>query len=170
VDDRCWNLLRANQGAVRLTKYLLGNTQVEPSAEPVNLAVALISSEGLRPYFANWAHYFLRGVHADAHSDGAPERLAFLHRVLALPDADRGVASCRDPGSGRSDAFSAGRYVAKSVHLACDVGNAAGCDLAGGSHRMPISDGRGDRHALSGNGRRPLKTANLIADLSGLGA
>jgi len=74
---------------VRLTEFLLGPAQAEPSAEPVNLAVALMSSEGLRPYLANWeevAHYFLRGVQADAQSDGAPETLALLHRLLALPD------------------------------------------------------------------------------------
>jgi transcriptional regulator with XRE-family HTH domain len=89
VVDRCWNLLRANQGAARLTKFLRGDPQVEPCAEPVNLAVALMSSEGLRPYLANWvevAHYFLRGVQADTQSDGAPETLALLHRLLALPD------------------------------------------------------------------------------------
>ena len=72
--DRCWNLLRANLGAVRLTEFLLGPAQAEPSAEPVNLAVALMSSEGLRPYLANWeevAHYFLHGVQADTQSDRA---------------------------------------------------------------------------------------------------
>ena len=48
-----------------------------------------MSSEGLRPFIANWeevAHYFLRGVQADAQADGTPETLELLHRLLALPD------------------------------------------------------------------------------------
>jgi hypothetical protein len=50
---------------------------------------ALMSAEGLRPFIANWqevSHYFLRGVQADAQADGAPETLALLNRLLALPD------------------------------------------------------------------------------------
>src|ERR1043165_1475545 len=46
VVDRRWNLLRANQGAIRLTEFLLGPAPVKPPAEPVNLAIALMSSEG----------------------------------------------------------------------------------------------------------------------------
>src|ERR1700730_16696901 len=48
-----------------------------------------MSAEGLRPFIVNWdevAHYFLRGVQADAQADGAPETLALLNRLLALPD------------------------------------------------------------------------------------
>jgi transcriptional regulator with XRE-family HTH domain len=89
VVDRRWNLLRANRGAAALTEFLLGPSPAEPSAEPVNLAMALMSSEGLRPFITNWeevAHYFLRGVQADAQADGAPETLALLNRLLALPD------------------------------------------------------------------------------------
>lgn len=88
VVDRQWNLLRANQGAIRLTEFLLGPSPAEP-VEPVNLAVALMSSEGLRPFISNWeevAHYFLRGVQADAQVDGSSETLALLNRLLALPD------------------------------------------------------------------------------------
>ncbi len=89
VVDRSWNLLRANRGAVSLTEFLLGPMPAQPAVEPVNLAIALMSPEGLRPFLSNWeevAHYFLRGVQADAQADGAPETLALLNRLLALPD------------------------------------------------------------------------------------
>jgi transcriptional regulator with XRE-family HTH domain len=89
VIDRRWSMLRANRGAVSLTGFLLGPMPAESAAEPVNLAIALMSSEGLRPFLSNWeevAHYFLRGVQADAQADGAPETLALLNRLLALPD------------------------------------------------------------------------------------
>jgi transcriptional regulator with XRE-family HTH domain len=87
VVDRRWNLLRANTGAVRLTEFLLGPTPA--NAEPANLAVALMSSEGLRPFIANWpdvALYFLRGVQADAQADGTPATAELLERLLGLPD------------------------------------------------------------------------------------
>jgi transcriptional regulator with XRE-family HTH domain len=89
VVDRRWNLLRANQGAVRLTELLLGPSPAEPAVEPVNLAIALMSSEGLRPFITNWqevAHYFVQGVQADAQTDGSPETLSLLNELLALPD------------------------------------------------------------------------------------
>jgi transcriptional regulator with XRE-family HTH domain len=85
VVDRRWNLLRANRGAARLTEFLTGSAP----AEPVNLAIALMSSDGLRPLIANWpevALHFLRGVQADANADGTQETLALLTRLLALPD------------------------------------------------------------------------------------
>ena len=88
VVDRRWNLLRANSGAIRLTEFLTGPLPAEPGAEPINLAVALMSSDGLRPFIANWAevaHYFLRSVQVDAQVDGTPETLELLHRLLALP-------------------------------------------------------------------------------------
>src|SRR5215469_7912002 len=68
VVDRRWNLLRANRGASRLTEFLLGPLPAEPPVEAVNLAIALMSYQGLRPFITNWqevAHYFLRGVQAD---------------------------------------------------------------------------------------------------------
>src|SRR5262249_15795446 len=89
VVDRRWNLLRANQGAVRLTEFLLGPSSTQPAAEPVNLAIALMSSEGLRPFITNWqevAHFFVRGVQADAQRDGSPEKLSLLNSLWALPD------------------------------------------------------------------------------------
>jgi transcriptional regulator with XRE-family HTH domain len=87
VVDRRWNLLRANAGAVRLTEFLLG--PLPATDEPVNLAIALMSSEGLRPFIANWpevALYFLRGVQADAQSDGTHATAELLARLMALPD------------------------------------------------------------------------------------
>jgi transcriptional regulator with XRE-family HTH domain len=89
VVDRRWNLLRANRGALRLTEFLLGSAPADPAAEPVNLAIALMSKDSLRPFIVNWpevALYFLRGVQADAHADGAPETLDLLTRLLGMPD------------------------------------------------------------------------------------
>ena len=89
VVDRRWALLRANRGAVALTEFLLGPGPAEATAEPVNLAVALMSAEGLRPFLANWAevaHYFLLGVYVDAQADGAAESMALYDRLLELPD------------------------------------------------------------------------------------
>lgn len=89
VVDRRWNLLRANRGALRLTDFLLGPPPAPTTPEPVNLAIALMSSDGLRPFVVNWqevAHYFLRGVQSDAQADGSAETLSLLNRLLSLPD------------------------------------------------------------------------------------
>ena len=89
VVDRRWNLLRANAGAARLTAFLTGAAPADPTpAKAVNLADALVSPEGLRPFIVNWeevALYFLRGVQADAVADGMPETAALLKRLLAYP-------------------------------------------------------------------------------------
>ena len=89
VVDRRWNLLRANAGAARLTAFLTGVAPADPApAKSVNLADALVSPEGLRPFIVNWeevALYFLRGVQADTIADGMPETAALLKRLLAYP-------------------------------------------------------------------------------------
>jgi transcriptional regulator with XRE-family HTH domain len=90
VLDRRWAVLRANAGAARLGEFLggPGPATPDPAAEPVNLALALMSPEGLRPFIVNWeevALYFLRGVQADALADGTPETAALLTRLLAVP-------------------------------------------------------------------------------------
>jgi len=90
VVDRRWNLLRANRGALRLTEFLTGPMPASSSSEPVNLAVALLSPEGLRPFIANWeevALYFLRGVQADANADGSPETADLLRRLLEYSES-----------------------------------------------------------------------------------
>jgi hypothetical protein len=89
VVDRRWNLLRANRGALNLTEFLTGPMPADRSSEPVNLAVALVSPEGLRPVIANWqevALYFPRSVQADAHADGSPETADLLRRLMEYPD------------------------------------------------------------------------------------
>jgi len=89
VVDRRWNLLRANAGAGRLVEFLTGPAPAAPPpVEPVNLAVALVSPDGLRPVIVNWeevALYFLRGVQADAIADATPETAALLECLLAFP-------------------------------------------------------------------------------------
>jgi transcriptional regulator with XRE-family HTH domain len=88
VVDRRWNLLRANAGAGRLVEFLSGPAPAAPSPGPVNLAVALVSPDGLRPFIVNWEEvtlYFLRGVQADAIADGTQETAGLLERLLAVP-------------------------------------------------------------------------------------
>src|SRR5215510_6764125 len=90
VVDRRWNLLRANAGAGRFVEFLTGPAPARPApSEPVNLAVALVSPDGLRPFIVNWqevAQYFLRGVQADAIADGTRETAELLRKLLAFPD------------------------------------------------------------------------------------
>lgn len=89
VVDRRWNLLRANVGAERFVEFLTGPVPAAAaSAEPANLAVALVSPDGLRPFIVNWeevALYFLRGVQADAIADGTRQTAELLARLLAFP-------------------------------------------------------------------------------------
>jgi transcriptional regulator with XRE-family HTH domain len=89
VVDRRWNLLRVNRGATKFVEFLTGPAPVVPDAEPVNLAVALMSREGLRPLIVNWeevAAHLLRGVLNDAHMDGTPETMALFRRLSALAE------------------------------------------------------------------------------------
>jgi transcriptional regulator with XRE-family HTH domain len=89
VVDRCWNLLKANRGALNLTEFLTGATSPATSSEPVNLAVALLAPDGLRPFIVNWpevAGHFVRGVQGDAHADGMPETADLLSRLLCFPE------------------------------------------------------------------------------------
>jgi hypothetical protein len=89
VIDRHWNLLRANRGALKLTEFLVGAVPPTPPSEPLNLAVALLSPDGLRPFIVNWhevALHFIRGVAADADADGVPKTADLLNRLLTFPD------------------------------------------------------------------------------------
>jgi transcriptional regulator with XRE-family HTH domain len=89
VLDRRWTLLRANAGAGHLVEFLTGpNPAPAHTTEPANLAVALVSPDGLRPFIVNWeevALYFLRGVQADAIADGTRQTAQLLGRLLGFP-------------------------------------------------------------------------------------
>jgi transcriptional regulator with XRE-family HTH domain len=104
VIDRCWNLLRANRGALNLTEFLTGAAPPTTPAAPVNLAVALLAPDGLRPFIVNWqevALHFIRGVQADAHADGRPETADLLNRLLAFPDVPA-LSEAMTPDGGQS--------------------------------------------------------------------
>jgi hypothetical protein len=79
--DRHWNLLQANEGAVRLVEFLAG--PLAPGAK-INFADALVAPDVLRPYHTNWpdvVRYFIRSVEADA-ADGTAETAALLERLI----------------------------------------------------------------------------------------
>jgi transcriptional regulator with XRE-family HTH domain len=83
VVDRRWNLLKANQGAVRLVEFLVG--PLAPDAQ-FNLADALVGPDVFRPFLINWAEvvrYFIRSIEADAAADGTAETAALLERLLS---------------------------------------------------------------------------------------
>lgn len=105
VVDRRWNLLRANAGAGRLVEFLTGPAPASPPpAEPVNLAVALVAPDGLRPFIVNWeevAQYFLRGVQVDAIADGTRETAELLRRLLAFPGLPA-LSQAQPPGEARA--------------------------------------------------------------------
>jgi transcriptional regulator with XRE-family HTH domain len=101
VIDRRWNLLRANRGALNLTQFLTGTSSAESPSEPVNLAVALLAPDGLRPFIVNWrevALHFIRGVQADAYADGMPETADLLNRLLAFPDVPALIEQMTEEG------------------------------------------------------------------------
>lgn len=82
VVDRHWNLVRSNQGALRLVEFLVGPI---PPGTAVNLADALVSPDVLRPHLVNWAEvvrHFIRSVEADAAADGSPETATLLERLI----------------------------------------------------------------------------------------
>ena len=71
--DRHWNLLKANDGAVRLVEFLVG--PLAPDAK-INLADALVGPDVLRPDLLKWPEvvgHFIRSVEADAAADGGPK-------------------------------------------------------------------------------------------------
>jgi transcriptional regulator with XRE-family HTH domain len=82
VVDRQWNLLKANDGAVRLIEFLVGPVSADAR---INLADALVAPDVLRPYLTNWhdvARYFIRSVEADAAADVTGATATLLERLL----------------------------------------------------------------------------------------
>ena len=110
VVDRHWNLLKSNQGALRLVAFLVG--PLPPEAE-VNLADALVAPDLLRPFLVNWeevVRYFIASVEADAWADGMPETAALLARLLAYPGVEAALAAT--PGATAPGATSPGATAA----------------------------------------------------------
>jgi len=100
VVDRHWNLLRSNQGAIRLVEFLVG--PVAPGTA-VNLADALVAPDVLRPHLANWAEvvrHFIRSVETDTAADGSIETAALLDRLMGY----KGVRAALKLGAGKTDA------------------------------------------------------------------
>jgi len=148
VVDRRWNLLRANRGAARMVEFLSGPASATLNSEPVNLAIALMSPDGLRPVIANWqevAVHFLRGVQADANADGTQEMLTLLTQLLALPDVatlpEVSNAAAAGTPSGPTDPFPTRRNLAASVHDDPHAGYAARRHFRGDPDRELFPDG-----------------------------
>jgi hypothetical protein len=89
VLDRRWNLLRANRAGQLFVGFLTDMPPQAPDPDrPINLADALIAPDALRPLLRNWrevALYFIRGVRADALSDGTEATAALLDRLMSYP-------------------------------------------------------------------------------------
>lgn len=99
VVDRRWNLIRSNQGALRLVEFLVGPI---PPGTAVNLADALVSPDVLRPSLVNWAEvvrHFIRSVEADAAADGSPETASLLERLMGYSGVR---AALRSPPHGNT--------------------------------------------------------------------
>lgn len=99
VVDRHWNLLRANNGAVRLVDFLVGS--LAPGVK-VNLADALVAPGVLKPYLTNWpevVRYFIRSVEADAAADGTEETAALLERLRGYEGVREAMTKASPPAS-----------------------------------------------------------------------
>jgi transcriptional regulator with XRE-family HTH domain len=99
VVDRCWNLLQANRGAVRLVEFLVGPL---PAEATVNLADPLVAPDVLRPYLVNWpevARYFIRSVEADAAANADAATAALLERLLSYDGARRVLTTGLGPSA-----------------------------------------------------------------------
>lgn len=51
--DRCWNVLRVNQGATRLLGHFVDPSTVDPAIAS-NLVRGILHPSGLRPFLVNW--------------------------------------------------------------------------------------------------------------------
>ena len=103
--DRCWNVLRVNEGARRLLETFLPPGGV-PASIATNLMRATLHPEGLRPHIVNWSELVVialdrveRAHHAHPTDEG---RRALLEEVRAYPEVARlarGVPSGAAPAA-----------------------------------------------------------------------
>lgn len=87
--DRCWNVVRTNNGARRLLGAFLDPGLVDSSL-PQNLMRATFHPQGLRPHVVNWAEVAalaLERIERAHHAHPADEaRRSLLDEVRAYPD------------------------------------------------------------------------------------
>lgn len=87
--DRCWNVLRVNDGARRLLGAFLDPRTV-PVGVAQNLVRATLHPEGLRPYVVNWAEVaalVVDRVERSHHAHpGDQERRALLEEIRTYPE------------------------------------------------------------------------------------
>lgn len=87
--DRCWNVLRFNEGARRMLSTFLDPNRI-PAHVATNLVRATLHPEGLRSCIANWpevASVVLDRVERAAHAHPEDEeRRALLAEVRGYPD------------------------------------------------------------------------------------
>ncbi|WP_008312601.1 helix-turn-helix domain-containing protein [Leptolyngbya sp. PCC 6406] len=72
VIDRYWTLLQANQGALRLMGWLLGD-RLSTLEQPLNMMWLMIHPQGLRPYVEDWntvAVPLVQRLQQEAQSEG----------------------------------------------------------------------------------------------------
>ncbi len=90
--DRCWNVLRVNDGARRLLGTFLDPSEV-PVSVASNLVRASLHPEGLRPHVVNWSELVaivLGRVERAHHAHPADEeRRALLEEIRAYPEVAR---------------------------------------------------------------------------------
>lgn len=95
VVDRLWNVLRWNQGALRLFGALLDRPPADPRVA-TNVMHALFSPDGLRPWVVNWepvARFSMERLHREiALNPEDEERRALRAELLAWPGVPERLA------------------------------------------------------------------------------
>jgi transcriptional regulator with XRE-family HTH domain len=88
VIDRYWNLLLANQGAIRLLNTFIDPEQLQTRFcidGKINLMRVVFDPQGLRPFIANWeelAEHLLQRVHREANASIESEQSTLLFNSL----------------------------------------------------------------------------------------
>jgi len=148
VIDRCWNVLRVNNGALRLLGAFLDPSTVPPLVAG-NLARATLHPDGLRRHVVNCSEVAAvlldrveRAHHAHPEDE---ERRALFEEVRSYPGVDRLAAKITARRSSRSRPSSSSRRGRPpAVRTAHDDRYAARCDRAGSDDRVVVSGGQCD--------------------------
>lgn len=89
--DRYWSLLQANQAAIRLMEWLMGD-RLSALGEPPNIMRLMVHPQGLRPYVENWEEVGVSLVYRLQHEERAED--ANSPTALLLQELQREL---RDP-------------------------------------------------------------------------